>query len=73
MTEVVIVDAVRTPMGRSKNGVFRNVSVLEGGLEWSSKGFCQCRNADVQAAGRFGLLARRSKMGRQIAGSGGPV
>lgn len=25
MTEVVIVDAVRTPMGRSKNGVFRNV------------------------------------------------
>ncbi|MES0873527.1 acetyl-CoA C-acyltransferase FadA [Sinimarinibacterium thermocellulolyticum] len=25
MTEVVIVDAVRTPMGRSKGGVFRNV------------------------------------------------
>ena len=25
MKEVVIVDAVRTPMGRSKNGVFRNV------------------------------------------------
>ena len=25
MTEVVIVDAVRTPMGRSKNGIFRNV------------------------------------------------
>ncbi|MGJ8668225.1 MAG: acetyl-CoA C-acyltransferase FadA [Oceanococcus sp.] len=25
MTDVVIVDAVRTPMGRSKNGVFRNV------------------------------------------------
>lgn len=25
MTEVVIIDAVRTPMGRSKNGVFRNV------------------------------------------------
>ena len=25
MKEVVIVDAVRTPMGKSKNGVFRNV------------------------------------------------
>ena len=25
MTEVVIVDAIRTPMGRSKAGVFRNV------------------------------------------------
>ena len=25
MNEAVIVDAVRTPMGRSKNGVFRNV------------------------------------------------
>ena len=25
MTEVVIVDAVRTPMGRSKGGYFRNV------------------------------------------------
>lgn len=25
MTDVVIVDAVRTPMGRSRNGVFRNV------------------------------------------------
>ena len=25
MKEVVIVDAVRTPMGRSKNGGFRNV------------------------------------------------
>ncbi len=25
MTDVVIVDAVRTPMGRSKGGVFRNV------------------------------------------------
>ena len=25
MKEVVIVDAVRTPMGRSKNGYFRNV------------------------------------------------
>ncbi len=25
MTDVVIVDAVRTPMGRSKGGMFRNV------------------------------------------------
>src|SRR5690349_19054432 len=25
MTDVVIVDAIRTPMGRSKGGVFRNV------------------------------------------------
>ena len=25
MKEVVIIDAVRTPMGKSKNGVFRNV------------------------------------------------
>ena len=25
MKEVVIVDAVRTPMGKSRNGVFRNV------------------------------------------------
>ena len=25
MTDVVIVDAVRTPMGRSKGGAFRNV------------------------------------------------
>ena len=25
MTNVVIVDAIRTPMGRSKNGVFRHV------------------------------------------------
>ena len=24
-TDIVIVDAVRTPMGRSKNGVFRHV------------------------------------------------
>ena len=28
-TEVVIVDAVRTPMGRSKAGVFRNVRAEE--------------------------------------------
>ena len=25
MKEVVVIDCVRTPMGRSKNGVFRNV------------------------------------------------
>lgn len=29
MTDVVIVDAVRTPMGRSKGGVYRNVRAEE--------------------------------------------
>ena len=29
MTEVVIVDAVRTPMGRSKGGMYRNVRAEE--------------------------------------------
>ena len=29
MKEVVVIDCIRTPMGRSKNGVFRNVRAEE--------------------------------------------
>ena len=42
MTDVVIVDAVRTPMGRSKGGAFRNVRAEESALTGPLRaGYCK--------------------------------
>ncbi len=66
MEKVVIVDAIRTPMGRSKGGAFRNVRAEDLSAHLMRSLLARTRRWNPAAAGRYLLGLRAADPGARF-------